>query len=180
VNHWNPIKTNETIDSILLLHQAELGKHFDPYKNHVYRVYNLAIQQVTQPQDQKILSIAVAFHDLGIWTHHTFDYLPPSIALASNYCSERELGDDLTARIVSIISEHHRVNKVVDNHLTEAFRQADLTDLTFGLIKCGNNPAYIRLLKSIFPNKGFHIYLIKIFIKNLFIKPWKPLPMFKW
>jgi hypothetical protein len=31
------------------------------------------------------LVIAACFHDLGIWTDHTFDYLSPSAGLARDY-----------------------------------------------------------------------------------------------
>ena len=75
----NCITQNEIIDLILDSHKDDLGDYFESYRNHVYRVYNLAITNVTSDRDSKIVSIATAFHDLGIWTNNTFDYLKPSI-----------------------------------------------------------------------------------------------------
>ena len=33
-------------------------------------------------------AVAVAFHDLGIWTDNTLDYLPPSVNRAKTYLAE--------------------------------------------------------------------------------------------
>jgi HD superfamily phosphodiesterase len=51
---------------------------FTAYKNHAYRVANLcvAFSSGDGAQLEKIAT-AAAFHDLGIWTNHTFDYLGP-------------------------------------------------------------------------------------------------------
>jgi hypothetical protein len=162
------------------LHRQELGKHFEAYNNHVYRVYNLACQHISHTEDYKLVAIAAAYHDLGIWTHNTFDYLTPSITLAKNHGLKNALETESIKAIEAMIDDHHRIHQIFNHPLSEIFRQADITDLTFGIIHFKNHPAYIRLLKSTFPNKGFHVFLVKIFIKNLFKKPWKPLPMFKW
>ena len=37
---------------------------------------------VAAPDTQRKIAIAAAFHDLGIWSAGTMDYLPPSAALA--------------------------------------------------------------------------------------------------
>ena len=33
------------------------------------------------------IAVAAVFHDLGIWTNHTFDYIAPSVALAREHLS---------------------------------------------------------------------------------------------
>ena len=45
---------------------------------------NFCIAFVGRSDIEKI-AVAAAFHDLGIWTNKTFDYIPPSIA----HCSRR-------------------------------------------------------------------------------------------
>ncbi len=72
-----------TLDELLHAHAAELGPDFAAYRNHTYRVVNLcaALSSHDTGQLQK-MAIAAAFHDLGIWTDGTFDYLHPSIRLA--------------------------------------------------------------------------------------------------
>jgi hypothetical protein len=63
--------------------------------------------------------------------------------------------------------------------LAEQFRQADMIDLTFGLIGNRVDRKQARDIRKAFPNKGFHITLCKLFAKNLFKNPLRPLPMYK-
>jgi hypothetical protein len=170
---------NEIIDSILESHKDDLGKYFEQYRNHVYRVYNFAMTRVTSAHDSKLLSIAVAYHDLGIWTNKTFDYLKPSIALAKKYCVENRMDNDAISEIEIMIDDHHKLTGTNKSKLAEVFRQADLADLTFGLIGKQINKEQVRKMREAFPNKGFHITLCRLFIKNLFKNPLRPLPMYK-
>jgi hypothetical protein len=173
------MKQNEIIDSILYSYKNDLGKHFEQYRNHVYRVYNFAVPYVTLEKEIKILSIASAFHDLGIWTHDTFDYLKPSIALAKKYSEINNLNAEAITEIETIINEHHKLSRVKTSKLAEIFRQADMVDLTWGLIRNGRTIANIKMMKKVFPNKGFHVHLTKLFFNNLLKYPLKPLPMYK-
>ena len=60
------ITQNEIIDSILISYKEDLGRYFEQYRNHVFRVYNLALPYMSDNKDIEIISIASAFHDLGI------------------------------------------------------------------------------------------------------------------
>jgi HD superfamily phosphohydrolase YqeK len=72
-----------TLDAILGDHSAALGSDATPYRNHAYRVANLCLAQSSSSAESlEKTAIAAAFHDLGIWTDHTFDYLAPSVRLA--------------------------------------------------------------------------------------------------
>lgn len=173
------VTQNEIIDSVLDPHKKDLGKYFESYKNHVYRVYNFAITDVTSDREIKILSIAAAFHDLGIWTNNTFDYLKPSIDLAKKYCIENSIDNETIAEIEIIIDDHHKLTKAKRSRLAELFRQADTADLTFGFVGKQIDGEQVRDIRKIFPNKGFHITLCKLFAKNLIKNPFKPLPMYK-
>jgi hypothetical protein len=82
-----------TLDRVLETHATELGEDFTAYRNHAYRVANLCV--ALNPGDSQVIekiAIAAAFHDLGIWTARTFDYLAPSIELACSHlgCSAHE------------------------------------------------------------------------------------------
>jgi hypothetical protein len=68
-----------TIDDVLDDHATALRDDFFAYRNHVYRVVNLCAAMVGQSELEKI-AVAAVFHDLGIWTNGTFDYIAPSIA----------------------------------------------------------------------------------------------------
>ena len=168
------------IDTILGTYRDDLGSSFDQYHNHVYRIYHFAVININSEIDIRNLAIAAAFHDIGIWTGNTFDYLAPSIALARKYCTDKEIDSTSRAEIEITINEHHRLSVIKTSELAEVFRQADLVDLSWGLIRLGRKSNYIKLMKKKFPNKGFHYNLLKFFLKNLIRHPLKPLPMYKW
>jgi hypothetical protein len=52
------------------------------------------------------IAVAAVFHDLGIWTNKTFDYLAPSIALAREYVAAKGRADWIV-EIEAMIEEHH-------------------------------------------------------------------------
>jgi hypothetical protein len=173
------ISKNTTIDKILDSYQKELGTYFDTYRNHVYRVFNFASSYLTSDQEFEIVAIAAAFHDLGIWTNRTFDYLEPSKVLAQNYCKENKISNEKFLEIEKIIDFHHKMTRIKELKLAEIFRQADLVDLSLGMISMGRDKDHIKSLKKEFPNCGFHLYLVKLFFINIIKHPLKPLPMFK-
>ena len=70
-----------TVDTVLGEHVSEMGHDFVPYRNHVYRVVNLCAAMVEDRADLEKIAVAAVFHDLGIWTNKTFDYIAPSVAL---------------------------------------------------------------------------------------------------
>lgn len=175
-----PILLNNTIDSILNTYINELGENFESYRNHVYRVYNFTLNKADSVNDLEKLSIAAAFHDLGIWTNNTLDYLGPSSELSKKYCRKQNISLLDTNEIEIMINNHHKLSKVPTSALAEIFREADLIDLSFGLIAKGRAKNDIKLIRDIFPNKGFHLFLLKIFFKNLVTNPSNPFPIFKW
>jgi hypothetical protein len=174
-----PIITNNTIDRILNTYRFELGENYGPYRNHVYRVYNFSLPQLDSKEDLLKLSIATAFHDLGIWTHKTFDYLAPSAELAREYCRKQNMSFSDTNEVELMINNHHKLTTIESSTLAEIFREADLIDLSLGLIPKGRKKKDIRLIRDLFPNKGFHLILAKLFIKNLISNPTDPFPIFK-
>ena len=96
-----------TIDEVLHDHASELGCDFIAYRNHVYRVVNLCAAIVKGHVDLEKLAAAAVFHDLGIWTNKTFDYIAPSIALARDYLVDHAQ-EDWTAEIEGMIGDHTR------------------------------------------------------------------------
>ena len=174
------IEANETIDSILLSHRAALGDGYNKYRNHVYRVFNIAIM-LSMPDEENYtaLSIAAAFHDLGIWTAKTFDYLSPSTALARKYLNEHGLSP-LENLVADVINNHHKLTTYQTNDIVEAFRKADLIDLSFGLFSFGVESTVLKELNKQFPSSGFHRFILRQSVKNTFRHPLNPLPMMKW
>ncbi|WP_455923667.1 hypothetical protein [Pseudomonas putida] len=167
------IKHNEALERILSTHAACLGADLPGYRNHVYRVINLCglLTPLNPVQLDKVV-IAAAFHDLGIWTANTFDYLPPSRRLAEVYLKEHDQQAWLP-EIVAMIDDHHKLGAAshAPHHLPEVFRRADLIDLSLGLFGFGVERRKVREVRATFANAGFH--------RRLASHPCDPLPMFK-
>ncbi len=161
---------------------SDLGADFLAYQNHVCRVLNyflaLTAPQSTVPES---VLIAAAFHDIGIWTAKTFDYLEPSVHQAMAYLSSQGL-THMQAEVEAIITEHHKIRAYQAHHKAnvEAFRKADLVDISLGMVRYNLPPSFVRSVKVTFPNEGFHWRLVTLTARQLRRSPWRPLPMFHW
>jgi len=170
------------IDDILNEWKEIIGDDFEGYKNHVYRMVNycFVLRKCTLEERKKII-IAGCFHDIGIWTEKTIDYISPSVLAANQYLSENDLLE-WKEEIGLMIKEHHKLNKCDNNELSlvETFRKGDLVDFSLGLIKSGVPKSFIKNIKNEIPNSGFHLGLIKKIGPWLLRNPLNPAPMFKW
>lgn len=167
------------LDEILLAHAAELGGDFTAYKNHTYRVVNLCVAlSSSDPKQLQKVVIAAAFHDMGIWTDGTFDYLQPSVRLASAHLAHSGRAE-WTSEIAEMILEHHKLSPYrADSHgLVEPFRRADLVDVSRGLFTFGLSRRLLSEIFSTWPGAGFHMRLVQLSLKRLRTHPWSPLPM---
>jgi hypothetical protein len=126
------------------------------------------------------IGIAAAFHDLGIWTDHTFDYLEPSVALAQRYLVEHGRLD-WEPEIVAAIRQHHKLTawRGPEGPLVEAFRRADWIDVTRGLLHFGTPRGFIADLYARWPDAGFHRLLVRLELRHLRAHPLNPLPVFR-
>ena len=162
--------------------ETTIGKDFQSYKNHVYRMIHFcfALYDCNEEEREKII-IAGCFHDLGLWTEHTVDYLPPSVLLARAYLEENNL-QQWSSEIELMIDMHHKIRKYDDKNypLVEVFRRADLADFSLGLIKGGVTVEVVNEVKAAFPNAGFHKMLLKEQGKWLIRHPLNPFPILKW
>ncbi len=174
------MKENTIIDSILSEYKTDLGIHFDTYRNHVYRIYNFALLLDADKTNYEKYAIAAAFHDLGIWSANTFDYLKPSIALAENYLIKNKK-ESWVNEISLMIDMHHKRSfyKGDFQETVEVFRKADWIDVTLSIKKYGLTKPEIKTVQKQFPFKGFHWFLTKQTFFNLLKNPLNPLPMFK-
>ena len=168
-----------TLDEILNDHAGELGRDFTPYRNHAYRVANLCfVLAGSDPAQLRKIAVAAAFHDLGIWTDGTFDYLPPSVRLASDYLT-RSGRTDWIAEITETILQHHKISRYRGNPswLVEPFRRSDWADVTGGVIASGASRKLLRETYATWPSAGFHRHLVQLELRRLRTHPWNPLPM---
>ena len=148
-----PILDFPLTDKILTSFALAIGADLQGYRNHIYRVLNFhGALRGADGLSPDAVQIAAAFHDMGIWTDDTLDYLPPSIALATEYLDNQqrpELKDEVSA----LILEHHKLRRYrgacADS--VEPFRQADLLDVSLGLVRFGLPEASSKPCRRPFP-----------------------------
>ena len=75
------------IESLLAPHAPTASADFRGYSNHCQRVFRfcLTVAGERASSERDIYAVAAAFHDLGIFTADTLDYLAPSRALARDW-----------------------------------------------------------------------------------------------
>ena len=170
------------LDAIFEDWKDVIGADFDGYRNHVYRMINCCFKLKTCSEDEKQkIIIAGAFHDIGIWIENTLDYIPPSLPPAMAYLKANNL-EIWSEEISLMISEHHKLREYKDKKgtLVEIFRKGDLVDFSLGMFKFGIDKAFLKALKTEFPNSGFHKGLMKKSAKRTLRHPLNPAPMMKW
>jgi hypothetical protein len=173
---------NDLIEAILSGWKDRIGADYPGYRGHIYRMFNfcLALQSCSE-EDKTKLAIAACFHDIGLWSAHTVDYIPPSISEVQRYLSETNR-KEWSREISLMIKMHHKVRtyKTDDDPLVELFRKGDLVDFSLGFFKFGLPATYVREVKKAIPNHGFHRFLLKG-ARDWFIKhPFTPPPFMTW
>lgn len=154
------------VEQILTPWQERIGADYQGYKNHVYRMLHCCFALAPcSDEDRQKLIIAACHHDIGIWSDHTVDYLPPSIREAMQYLKMHEL-TQWEEEISLLIDFHHKIRAIrgpiaAAYPLLEIFRRADLADFSLGLILGGVPSPFMKRLKQEFPNAGFHKMLMK-------------------
>ncbi|MBK5969314.1 MULTISPECIES: hypothetical protein [Thiorhodovibrio] len=181
------VKQYPLIEQILTPWQGAIGATYVGYRGHVYRMFNCCLALVNQSprpcsdDDLRKLAIAAAFHDLGLWSDQTVDYLPPSVERARQWLAENDLSD-WSEEIGLMIAMHHKLRPYRDPRfpLVELFRKADLVDFSLGLFRGGLPSGFVKQLKAEIPNAGFHRFLLAG-AKDWFLRhPFSPPPFMKW
>ncbi|UFH52240.1 HD domain-containing protein [Spirosoma sp. KNUC1025] len=168
------------IEELLEKFRLSIGVDFDRYRNHVYRVFLSCLLLDDNKLNEEKYALAAVFHDIGIWTDHTFDYLNPSIEQAKIYL--HSIGrQDWTDEISQMIYWHHKLSTYQGKFgkLVETFRKADWIDVSLGVFTFGIDTQKIRQNRRMLPNRGFHFFLVRETAKNLLKHPFNPLPIFK-
>ena len=161
-------------------YSGSIGIDFARYKNHVSRVFYSCLLLDKDPANEEKYAIAAVFHDIGIWTDHTIDYLNPSIAQVKKFLTNS--GKEKWIEEISLmIYWHHkpRVYKGKYQETVDNFRKGDWIDVTLGVRKFGVESTQLKSLRKKFPNLGFHLFLVKKIARNFLMHPLRPLPMFK-
>lgn len=170
------------VDGVINAHAAELGDDLTGYRNHAYRVLNFCVALTSVNGEQlRRLFVATAFHDLGIWTNRSFDYLAPSAGLACAHLAETGKAE-WQPEVSGMIAEHHRIRRArgAPHALIEPFRQADWIDISCGVLTFGLPRKVLREIFAAWPDAGFHRRLVQLSLRRLRTNPGSPLPMLKW
>jgi len=172
--------SHRLIEDLLIRFKKILDIDYDKYRNHVYRVFLNCLLIDHNKENEEKYAIAAVFHDIGIWTNHTIDYLNPSIKQVAIYLSE--IGQQSWVDEIKVmIDSHHKVStyRGRNESTTECFRKADWIDITLGLMTFGFDKKEIEANRKLFPNHGFHLFLIKKVTRNFLKHPFNPLPMLR-
>jgi hypothetical protein len=172
----NIVTAHPIIDDVLHQHRHSLGGHGPAYRNHVYRCLNYHQLLLKQPVPDSA-ALAWAVHDLGVWTANTFDYLEPSADLASAHVAEFAIADVDGVR--RLVTEHHKLRRAGDR-MTDAFRAADLVDVSRGVLAGRVGRSRVRAVVAELPYLGFHALLARGLIHHAMTHPTRPLPMLRW
>ena len=177
----NIVTKDDLIEDILALWKDRIGEDYPGYRGHVYRVFNfcLALRSCTEEERVK-LAIAACFHDIGLWSAHTVDYIPPSVSEVEGYLSGTGRAE-WSEEVGLMVDMHHQIRVYKDGRypLVELFRKGDLVDFSLGFFKCGLPSAYVHEVKKAIPNNGFHRFLMKGAREWFAAHPLSPPPFMK-
>jgi len=166
------------VDDVLERFRDALGPDAAAYRGHAHRMLNYTLALVAADAEARDrLAVAAAFHDLGIWTAGTFDYLEPSVRLAVAWLDETGRGGWREA-VSHAIRAHHALLPLADPE-AEAFRRGDLADLSWGAVRPGVPRDLIRETRARWPNAGFHRCLLRVGVAWARRHPLRPLPMLR-
>ena len=173
-----------SLDAILEEHRAEIDTEYTGYRNHCLSVYNLVrvAVELDERQDEAV-AIAAAHHDIALWTDDRIDYLDPSRDHALAWL-EREGRAELSGVVSEMIMYHHKITTGAFarmDPLALAFRNADWSAFTYGLIPFDRFTAPRKAIAKAFPDAGFHAFLTRRTLRHLRSGGIaNPLPMMKW
>ncbi len=177
----NVLPKSALLDEVLAAYQQVLGVDYSAYKNHCMRVFNFCLALAGEGADaENKIAIAALFHDLGIWTDNTLDYILPSQRLARQYL-EKSGRAAWCDEIEAMIGEHHKLTRYRANasSLVEPFRKADWIDVSGGMLRFRLPDDFVTDVLEAFPNAGFHKKLVALAVERLKTHPFSPFPMMK-
>jgi hypothetical protein len=178
------------LDEHLEQYANELGEDYMAYRNHCLRVLSFAgyhLGESATDKDIDLMALALAYHDIALWSDGKLDYLEPSAAQlerklqarSSDSAGDNEDEDGIsteqaldasdleTAR--AIILMHHKYTAYtvepgsiisVNAQLVNAVRKGDWADATMGIVRYGLPAKYLEAAYEKVPDVGFHWLLV--------------------
>jgi hypothetical protein len=175
------LRTHPLVEEILDSHRKHAAgdeRGWASYRGHIYRVLNLARAVVPDSDDRDDkLAIAAAFHDIDVFS--SLNYLGPSIRTMDAWLQRTGRGA-WTEELAVIVAKHHHLSTYRGRYATlaEAFRRADLNDLSQGLIRSGLPREHVREVRqSIDVGIFFTRTVPRAIVRHLIRHPLDPLPI---
>jgi hypothetical protein len=147
---------------------------FEGYRNHCLRVMSFAKFHMPEyvyeeyPNAMNIVAMALAYHDVGLWTDGELNYLEPSAKRMESYVEAEGVFDEKQIAIArEIIMQHHKFtdysssdksSKAIDA-MVNAVRKGDWADATVGIIRFGLPASLLEAAYAKVPEAGFHAML---------------------
>ncbi|WP_257098879.1 hypothetical protein [Pseudovibrio flavus] len=162
-----PITHSERIEHLLGLYSEQIGEDLPGYRNHIYRVLSYALYFLGDQDHPKRpdIEVALAFHDLGMWTDHDLAYLEPSIGQFEKAKSEGLLQDQVDTQLVhDIIFWHHKFTpfRGEDAEVVNAVRKGDWIDGSKAIFRKGVAKEDIDKVYAALPVNGFYDTLMRL------------------
>src|SRR5436190_11292272 len=107
--------TNQVIDELLQPFKSVIGEDLEKYRNHVLRVYQNCLLLDSNKDNDFKYAIAAVYHDIGIWTKQTIDYLQPSIEQAKIFLTQTG-NEEWVEEISLMIYWHHKLSRYEGRH----------------------------------------------------------------
>lgn len=166
----------ETLDAF----RDAIAGDLTAYRGHVYRVLNFCRALAGGAAHDDKIAYAAVFHDLGIWSDRTVDYLPPSSARLRTRL-EQAGRHAWSEELTQMVELHHKLTPDRGAHaaLVEPFRRADLVDLTFGVVGFGLPRAFVHEVRATWPAAGFHARVVQLVSGWALRHPLRPFPMLR-
>lgn len=149
-----------------------LGGDFAAYRNHCLRVLTFTKYFLTDsvlkeiPEAMELASLALAYHDVALWTDKKLAYLEPSVDQLEKAVGDEKYSDTQKAIMKDIILQHHKVTPFESNRgaaadaLVNAVRMADWSDATMGIVRFGLPVELLEAAYDKIPEAGFHWILL--------------------
>jgi hypothetical protein len=164
------------LDTELAKFPVAMGDEMEAYRNHCLRVLSFAVAhlggvKMVSSKSVDVMALALAYHDLGLWSDGTLDYLEPSARQLEASTRDKVEDEDVfndsdiaTAR--AIITEHHKLtdyhshdDRGINANLVNAVRKGDWADFTIGIVRFGLPASFVESAYSKIPEADFHLIL---------------------
>ena len=164
-------KHHPDLDDELFSLAETIGPDFTAYRNHCLRVLTFTKYFLPEwvekelPEAMELAAMAIAYHDVALWTDKKLDYLGPSVAKMDSVLHDKTTKEEM-ALMKEIILQHHKVTEFTSDlgkaqdAVINAVRKADWADATMGIVRSGMPAALLEAAYDAIPEAGFHMMLV--------------------